>query len=92
MKTVLLLVCSNIFMTLAWYGQLRLKIFEGKAQKKGRLVLCESGPGLVAVSSQRQKKRIVLVAILACSSSEQPALVGTPAEASVGFTRALLSR
>src|SRR6476620_9458118 len=31
MKTVLLLFCSNIFMTLAWYGQLRLKIFEGKA-------------------------------------------------------------
>lgn len=31
MKTILLLVCSNIFMTLAWYGQLRLKIFEGKA-------------------------------------------------------------
>jgi len=28
---ILLLVCSNIFMTLAWYGQLRLKIFEGKA-------------------------------------------------------------
>jgi uncharacterized protein len=31
MKTILLLVASNIFMTLAWYGQLRLKIFEGKA-------------------------------------------------------------
>ena len=31
MKTVLLLVASNIFMTLAWYGQLKLKIFEGKA-------------------------------------------------------------
>jgi len=31
MKTILLLVGSNIFMTLAWYGQLRLKIFEGKA-------------------------------------------------------------
>jgi uncharacterized protein (DUF486 family) len=31
MKTVVLLVCSNIFMTLAWYGQLRMKIFEGKA-------------------------------------------------------------
>lgn len=30
MKTVLLLVASNIFMTLAWYGQLKLKIFEGK--------------------------------------------------------------
>ena len=31
MKTVLLLVASNIFMTLAWYGQLKMKIFEGKA-------------------------------------------------------------
>ena len=31
MKTILLLFCSNIFMTLAWYGQLRLKMFEGKA-------------------------------------------------------------
>ena len=31
MKTVPLLVASNIFMTLAWYGQLKLKIFEGKA-------------------------------------------------------------
>jgi uncharacterized protein (DUF486 family) len=31
MKTILLLFCSNVFMTLAWYGQLRLKIFEGKA-------------------------------------------------------------
>jgi len=31
MKTVLLLICSNIFMTLAWYGQLKLKIFEGKS-------------------------------------------------------------
>jgi hypothetical protein len=31
MKTLLLLVASNIFMTLAWYGQLRLKIFEGKS-------------------------------------------------------------
>jgi uncharacterized protein (DUF486 family) len=30
-KTVLLLVASNIFMTLAWYGQLKLKVFEGKA-------------------------------------------------------------
>jgi uncharacterized protein (DUF486 family) len=30
-KTVLLLVASNIFMTLAWYGQLKLKIFEGKS-------------------------------------------------------------
>ena len=31
MKTILLLVGSNIFMTFAWYGQLRLKIFEGKS-------------------------------------------------------------
>jgi uncharacterized protein len=31
MKTFLLLLCSNVFMTLAWYGQLRLKVFEGKA-------------------------------------------------------------
>ena len=31
MKTVLLLVGSNIFMTLAWYGQLKFKWFEGKS-------------------------------------------------------------
>jgi uncharacterized protein len=31
MKTLLLLVASNVFMTLAWYGQLKMKIFEGKA-------------------------------------------------------------
>jgi uncharacterized protein (DUF486 family) len=31
MKTILLLVGSNIFMTCAWYGQLKWKIFEGKA-------------------------------------------------------------
>ncbi len=31
MKTLLLLVGSNIFMTFAWYGQLKMKIFEGKA-------------------------------------------------------------
>lgn len=30
-KTIVLLVCSNVFMTLAWYGQLKLKIFEGKS-------------------------------------------------------------
>ena len=30
MKTVLLLTASNIFMTFAWYGQLKLKAFEGK--------------------------------------------------------------
>jgi len=30
MKTILLLTCSNIFMTLAWYGQLKFKVFEGK--------------------------------------------------------------
>ena len=28
---VLMLLASNVFMTLAWYGQLKLKIFEGKA-------------------------------------------------------------
>ena len=31
MKTILLLITSNIFMTLAWYGQFKLKIFEGKS-------------------------------------------------------------
>jgi uncharacterized protein (DUF486 family) len=31
MKTVLLLVASNIFMTLAWYGQLKFKFLEGKS-------------------------------------------------------------
>lgn len=31
MKTVLLLVGSNIFMTLAWYGQLKFKWLEGKS-------------------------------------------------------------
>lgn len=31
MKTLLMLVASNLFMTLAWYGQLKMKIFEGKA-------------------------------------------------------------
>lgn len=31
MKTILLLFVSNIFMTCAWYGQLKWKIFEGKA-------------------------------------------------------------
>jgi uncharacterized protein (DUF486 family) len=31
MKTVALLVCSNVFMTLAWYGQLKLKFFAGKS-------------------------------------------------------------
>jgi len=30
MKTILLLVCSNIFMTLAWYGHLKFKFLEGK--------------------------------------------------------------
>lgn len=30
MRTLLLLICSNVFMTLAWYGQLKFKIFEGK--------------------------------------------------------------
>ena len=30
-KTILLLVCSNIFMTVAWYGQLKWKWLEGKS-------------------------------------------------------------
>lgn len=31
MKTILLLCCSNIFMTIAWYGQLKFKFLEGKS-------------------------------------------------------------
>ncbi|MBP6307272.1 MAG: DMT family protein [Opitutaceae bacterium] len=31
MKTVLLLVCSNIFMTFAWYGHLKFPWLEGKS-------------------------------------------------------------
>jgi uncharacterized protein (DUF486 family) len=31
LKTFLLLLASNVFMTVAWYGQLKLKFFEGKA-------------------------------------------------------------
>jgi uncharacterized protein len=31
MKTILLLVASNIFMTLAWYGHLKWKFLEGRA-------------------------------------------------------------
>ncbi len=31
MKTVLLLVCSNIFMTVAWYGHLKFKWLDGKS-------------------------------------------------------------
>ena len=31
MKTILLLVGSNLFMTLAWYGQLKFRWFEGKS-------------------------------------------------------------
>ncbi|MEI6463491.1 MAG: DMT family protein [Verrucomicrobiota bacterium] len=31
MKTFLLLLASNVFMTVAWYGQLKLKFFEDKA-------------------------------------------------------------
>jgi uncharacterized protein (DUF486 family) len=30
MKTVLLLICSNVFMTTAWYGHLKFKFLEGK--------------------------------------------------------------
>ena len=31
MKTLLLLVCSNVFMTVAWYGHLKFKWLEGKS-------------------------------------------------------------
>ena len=31
MKTILLLLCSNIFMTIAWYGQLKFRFLEGKS-------------------------------------------------------------
>lgn len=31
MKTFLLLFASNVFMTAAWYGQLKWKMFEGKS-------------------------------------------------------------
>ena len=31
MKTILLLVASNIFMTIAWYGQLKFRFLEGKS-------------------------------------------------------------
>ena len=31
MKTILLLVCSNVFMTIAWYGHLKFKFLEGKS-------------------------------------------------------------
>ena len=31
MKTILLLVCSNLFMTLAWYGHLKFRWLEGKS-------------------------------------------------------------
>lgn len=31
MKTFLLLLASNLFMTFAWYGQLKLKFFEGRS-------------------------------------------------------------
>ena len=31
MKTILLLVCSNIFLSLAWYGHLKFKFLEGKS-------------------------------------------------------------
>jgi len=30
-KTIALLFGSNVFMTVAWYGQLRLRFFEGKS-------------------------------------------------------------
>lgn len=31
MKTILLLVASNVFMTLAWYGHLKIKWLDGKS-------------------------------------------------------------
>jgi uncharacterized protein (DUF486 family) len=31
MKTILLLVCSNVFMTLAWYGHLKFKFLESRS-------------------------------------------------------------
>lgn len=31
MRTILLLVCSNVFMTLAWYGHLKFRWLEGKS-------------------------------------------------------------
>ena len=31
MKTILLLTCSNVFMTFAWYGHLKFKFLEGKS-------------------------------------------------------------
>jgi hypothetical protein len=30
MKTIALLFCSNVFMTLAWYGHLKFRFLEGK--------------------------------------------------------------
>jgi uncharacterized protein (DUF486 family) len=30
MKTILLLVASNIFMTLAWYGHLKFRFLDGR--------------------------------------------------------------
>jgi uncharacterized protein (DUF486 family) len=30
MKTIALLLCSNIFMTFAWYGQLKFEFLKGK--------------------------------------------------------------
>jgi uncharacterized protein len=31
LKTILLLVCSNIFMTIAWYGHLKFRWLDGKS-------------------------------------------------------------
>ena len=67
----------------------------GGCAKKGPVLPFESRPweNFVGLNqASHQKKRIVLVAILACSSSEQPAFVAAPAETSVGFTRSLLRR
>ena len=66
---------------------------DGRA-KKGPVIRRESRPceNWKVLTGCAQKKRMVLVAMRACSSSEQPALVGAPEATSVGFTRSLLSR
>jgi hypothetical protein len=65
-----------------------------RAQKKGRSLMREPAPWnfYYLGGTSHQKKRTVLVAIFACSSSEQPAFVGTLAGTSVGLTRSLLKR
>ena len=74
-------------------GQLGLT--STQAHKKGRSRRCESGPWesqMRRALGNVQKKRIVFVAILACSSSEQPALVATSTGVSTGLMRSLLRR